>query len=60
MVVTCDDCDEEYDDLYRLTYCPHERFEMSNHVYGTLPDGSYGLKGIATTIEELRRLTNDG
>ncbi len=56
MILTCDDCELDFDDVYRRTYCPHEWFEMRNHVYGPLPDGSYGWKGIATTIEELERL----
>ena len=28
MVVVCKECGENYDDVYRLTYCPHELFEM--------------------------------
>jgi len=51
MVVSCEDCGLEYDDVYRLTYCPHERFEMHCVVGG--PDG---VVGVARSIEELRRL----
>ena len=28
MTVTCETCGLSYDDVYRLTYCPHERFDM--------------------------------
>lgn len=48
----CDDCGDEYDDLYRWTYCPHERFDMRTTVIG--PDGAVG---VATSIEELDELT---
>ncbi len=29
MLVKCATCHLEYDDTYRRTYCPHERFEMA-------------------------------
>ena len=28
MIVTCETCGVEYDDVYRRTYCPHPPFEM--------------------------------
>ena len=28
MIVVCKNCGLEYDDVYRLTICPHENFEM--------------------------------
>lgn len=51
MLVTCDFCGLSYDDVYRLTYCPHEPFEMRCVVAG--PDG---VVGVATTLEELDQL----
>lgn len=38
MTVTCDKCKTEYDDLYRLTYCPHEKFGMMTTIMR--PDGA--------------------
>ena len=29
MTVLCETCGAAYDDVYRLTYCLHERFEMN-------------------------------
>ncbi len=57
MIITCDPCELDFDDTYRRTYCPHEWFEMRTSVYGTLPNGTYGLKGVAKTVEELKELT---
>lgn len=54
MMVTCEACGQTYDDVYRLTYCPHERFEMRTRVY----NGACFL-GIARSVEELRRLIGD-
>jgi len=51
MVVTCGDCWKRYDDTYRLTLCPHERFEMRTTVIG--PEG---IRGVARSVEELQRL----
>lgn len=51
MLVTCEACGLEYDDVYRLTYCPHERFEMRCVVGG--PDG---VVGVATSLEEFGQL----
>jgi hypothetical protein len=28
MIVTCESCGVEYDDLYCLTFCPHDKFDM--------------------------------
>ena len=33
MTRTCEDCGVEYDDTYRYTLCPHERFEMHCKIY---------------------------
>ena len=51
MTATCASCWKQYDDTYRLTICPHERFEMRTVVIG--PEG---IRGVATTVEALRRL----
>lgn len=51
MVVKCEVCGARYDDTYRLTYCPHERFEM----HCTVGSGEKIL-GVATTVEELYQL----
>ena len=51
-VVTCDKCGARYDDTYRLTYCPHQRFDMTTSVYR---DGKF--VGVATSLEELDRLS---
>lgn len=29
VIVRCEKCDKVYDDFYRLTYCPHEKFAIS-------------------------------
>ena len=50
-VVTCDKCGARYDDTYRLTYCPHGRFDMATSVYR---GGEF--KGVATSVEELRQM----
>ncbi len=56
MIVTCDDCELDFDDVYRRRYCPHEWFEMRTTVVGS--DGK--VQGVARTVEELRRLTKHG
>lgn len=28
MMTTCETCHLQYDDVYRLTFCPHDAFEM--------------------------------
>lgn len=38
MLVTCEECGIEYDDVYRRTYCPHKEFAMRQTLM--LPDGS--------------------
>lgn len=48
MVVTCEKCGARYDDIYRLTYCPHERFEMS-----CIVGSGDKILGVATSVEEL-------
>ena len=52
MIVICEKCGEEYDDVYRWTFCPHEHFEMATTVVG--PDGK--IRGIARSVDELRQL----
>lgn len=51
MTVKCEKCNKLYDDVYRLTYCPHEKFQMR-----TIVAGPEGVRGIATTVEECRKL----
>lgn len=38
VIQTCPDCDERYDDVDRLTFCPHDRFPMHN--FATREDGA--------------------
>ena len=53
MVVECGLCGLEYDDVYRLTYCPHEAFEMHTVV-------SIGGKSkCCHTIEEADRFLRE-
>ncbi len=52
MKVTCGRCGKDYDDTYRLTYCPHAWFEMWTTVVG----GDGKVRGVAHTLEQLRRL----
>ena len=54
MIVTCDDCELDFDDVYRRTYCPHEWFEMRT----TVVDGD-GKVRVARTLEELSRLMKE-
>lgn len=56
MIVTCDDCELDFDDVYRRTYCPHEWFEMRTTVVG----GDGKVRGVARTVEELRRMMKHG
>ena len=51
MIVVCSACWKQYDDTYRLTFCPHDHFQMQTVVYR----GGKRV-GVAHTIEELRRL----
>lgn len=51
MLVSCDKCGAHYDDTYRWTYCPHDKFAMCTVV--SRPDGT---TGIATTIEQADRI----
>ena len=52
MRVTCDKCGKVYDDVYRWTYCPHERFEMNT----TVVDGTGQVRGVAHSVERLKEL----
>ena len=51
MKVRCGKCGKEYDDTYRLTICPHERFQMRTAVY---KEGR--LLFVARTVEQLHAL----
>jgi hypothetical protein len=50
MVVECPDCGLRYDDLYRLTYCPHVEFSMS-----TLVVRGDGSEKVCHSIEEMHQ-----
>jgi hypothetical protein len=54
MTVKCEKCGKVYDDTYRLTYCPHARFEM----HCTVGTGSRVL-GVAHSVEELNSLLEE-
>ena len=49
MVVTCETCQQSYDDTYRWTYCPHEAFEM--HCMAVQADGT---EKCCHTVESLQ------
>ena len=51
MTVTCEKCRVVYDDLYRLTICPHKKFEM--HCRVVFPDGS---EKCCHSIEEVNQI----
>lgn len=51
MIVSCEKCGLRYDDTYRLTYCPHEKFEMNT----TVSSGGRVI-GVAHSVEELNRM----
>lgn len=48
MWVVCPDCNKRYDDVYRRTFCPHDRFEML-----TVAMRADGTRQICRTVEEL-------
>ena len=48
MRVHCEQCNLDFDDLYSLTFCPHEAFPMRTHV--TREDGK---ERVCTSMEEL-------
>jgi hypothetical protein len=54
MIVLCGACGIQYDDTYRLTYCPHEYFEMHCHV------SVDGKDHVVHSLEELDRLMYHG
>jgi hypothetical protein len=54
MVVTCSQCGKSYDDVYRLTYCPHEKFEMNTVVWS-----GDRIIGVAHSVEELNRMLEE-
>jgi hypothetical protein len=54
VIVTCAECKKVYDDTYRLTYCPHVRFEMNTTV-----GNANGIVGVAHSVEELNRLMEE-
>lgn len=47
MITLCETCGLEYDDTYRLTFCPHEPFEMRAIA------GRGDQVKVCTTVEEL-------
>jgi hypothetical protein len=47
MTVICEACGTTYDDTYRLTFCPHEAFEMR-----AVASRGDQVK-VCTTVEEL-------
>jgi hypothetical protein len=51
MIVTCPKCGIYYDDVYKLTFCPHNKFEMNC----TVGRGDKIL-GVAHSPEELQRM----
>lgn len=53
--VTCERCSRTYDDTYRLTYCPHDKFEM--HTLAVRGDGQEKL---CTSVEELHEFLGVG
>jgi len=46
--VTCEACNLVYDDTYRFTYCPHDKFEMHCTVVNR-----YGHTKCCHTVEEI-------
>jgi hypothetical protein len=54
MIVTCPRCGIYYDDVYKLTICPHNKFEMNC----TVGRGDKIL-GVAHSPEELQRMLAD-
>lgn len=54
MIVTCPACGRNYDDVYNLTNCPHERFKMNTRVYVR---GQF--RGIAHTVQQYRYLSDE-
>jgi len=51
MIVTCEKCRATYNDTYRLTFCPHEQFEMNTTV-----GNASGIIGVAHSVEELKSM----
>lgn len=50
MVVHCDKCHEDYDDTYRDTFCPHDKFSM--HTIMALGNETF----VATTLEDMEAI----
>ena len=46
--VTCESCQQTYDNAYRWTFCPHDFFQMR-----TLVVGKDGTAKICRSVEEL-------
>lgn len=51
MIVKCEKCDALYDDTYRWTFCPHDRFDMATRVLR-----ADGRERICRSINELNEL----
>lgn len=54
MYILCEECGVTYDDVYRLTICPHDGFDMM-----TLVMRSDGKSAICVTVEALRHWLGD-
>jgi hypothetical protein len=55
MIVKCPKCQEEYDDVYRDTFCPHKTFEMHT---GVVVEGKRGCAHSLTDLEAAFRPLN--
>lgn len=54
MQTRCPECGLMYDDTYRLTFCPHARFDMNC----TVASGGR-LIGVAHSVDELNRMLEE-
>lgn len=53
MIVRCEECFKVYDDIYRLTFCPHRSFSM--HTIFVRPNGTEVLcKNLEELDEEIK------
>lgn len=55
MIVTCEACGVQYDDVYRWTFCPRAAFEM--HTVAVRADGQAKC---CHTVEELDAWLGEG
>lgn len=54
MLVKCNECNEDYDDLDHWTTCPHDYFEMR-----TMAHRGDGGSKLCTSVEELTEFMAD-